>query len=620
MQISRVHNSVVFKRALTSDELTGYKKVLSKAKEKVGQTGKSIFIMPTTCLPQESELNTGIGHIASKKAQEFLGYMHDYLGFNVVEDLPAGQVAPKNGFYCAYNGSALALGNHQICPELLATSSYENLLTKEEVKEIVKNNLGAEKDKIVNFRNVMNPSGEQNNILKKAYERFKELNESSTLKQKYKNFVKENDDWLTFAREGEPDVGFYKFKQFLADEHLREGKKKLNDKGIKLAGDCLIGFSPDEVNAFPNAFKEGYSIGWGLPALDYDTILNKNSDSYKLLKRKVQLQAKRYDVIRFDAAWAYVSPVVSPHGEKRILVSNRKYMQNSILNNIEDWVKEVKPDFDLKNLIYEFDASPDVFSEFDYSSSIGDRIRIYSSEYMHSSSNSKWGYNKAFSKLGLSQDKYILGVGNHDSTPLRLIAEPKKVPENYNKNANDLQSLKDNAIKTLSEELSLSREKLDNPVEFSKAKFAEPMMSKNNQYFYMDVFGREEIFNLHGYNTTVHPEKNFAYKVPENYKKAYHSTLEQGYGFNPMDSLQKVFEAKGYDKTESKLYDEIKKYNSILSEETVAETIINKTKKSGNKTLKIALCICGALALLISGYFIFKKHKQKISKGVNTTV
>ncbi len=52
-------------------------------------------------------------------------------------------------------------------------------------------------------------------------------------------------------------------------------------------------------------------------------------------------------------------------------------------------------------------------------------------------------------------------------------------------------------------------------------------------------------FNMHQLNTTVHPEKNFAYKIPVNYKEAYHKAVQEGYGFNIMDSLEKSIQGKG---------------------------------------------------------------------------
>lgn len=626
MKISKIKtqsSKISFKRALNPNEINDYKQTLSEARNVTGQTGKSIFIMPTSCLPQTKELNTGIGHIASPKAQEFFEYMHNYLGFNVVEDLPAGQIRPVYNFYCAYKGSALELGNHQICPELLATDEYHNLLSKDELIKIVNGNVNENTDAYVNFKNVIDADGMQNKVLKNAFRRFKKLDSSLDIKKRYSKFIEENQDWLNFKRENEPDIEFFKFKQFLAEEHLKKGKNALNSKGIKLAGDCLIGFSHDEVNAFPNAFKKNHFIGmpdWGLPALNYDTILDETSDSAKLLKRKIQLHAQRYDVIRFDVGWAYVTPIITPKGEKSVLEKNRKYLNEDLLNLVEKWVKEVKgDDFDLKNLIYEFEASPDDFRAFDNNGNLipplKNRVKIHNSTYMHNYGTG-WGYNQAFLNRGWSPDSFIIGVGNHDQQPLRQIAtgtpeEIKVFDTTKNQFITIKETHKKQAIAPLSEELKISAEKLQNPIEFAKAKFAEPMMAKNNMYFYMDVFGREERFDMQGFNTTIHPEKNYAYKVPENYQKAYHSALQEGFGFNIMDSLSKVFKAKGYDKTHSALYQKIEKYREIL----ISPEIQQKIEQTMNPKKQYLGKIATALLLLIGCCgFAYKQYSEKKQK------
>lgn len=620
MRVSNIASQAVFKRALTKDELNEYKKVLSEAKKITGQTGKSIFIMPSSCLPQAKELNTGVGHIASKKAQEYFKFMHDYLGCNVIEDLPIGQTKSQKGFYSAYKSSALGLGNHQICPELLLTKEYEHLLTKKDLAEIIKANTSMEKDSIVNFKNVMDADGAQNQVLKKAFTRFKKLDETSDLIARYKKFVKENNDWLEFSRTNETDLEFYKFKQFLAEEHFYKGKAEINKIGIKYAGDCQIGFSSDEVRAFPEAFKKNHYIGmpeWGLPALNYETILDETSASHKLLKRKIQLNAKRYDIIRFDVAWAYVTPIVTPKGENAILEKNRKYMNDSLLKLIEKWVIEVKgPDFDLKNLIYEFDAGSNEFKAFDGDKLIKPlqgRVKIYGSTYMHNYDGDKWGYNRAFLERGWSPDEFIIGVGNHDPQPLRQIANniPEKIRV-FDKKTRQFVIIeeyhKQDAIRPLSEELKISKTKLQNPVEFARAKFAEPMMAKNNQYFYQDVFGRIERFDMQGFNTIEHPEKNYGRKIPENFQKAYFSALEEGFGFNVMDSLDKVFKAKGYDKKHPDLYNKIVKFSNILKEKTPQEA--EKLPKPKNKLIKI-LAGFASLGLLIGGLYYNKNKDNK---------
>ena len=75
MRINSVLSNVAFRRNLTSKEVKKYSAVLEQGKQLVGQNGKSIFIMPSSCLPQTSEFNSGIGHLSSDIAQDYLKYM-----------------------------------------------------------------------------------------------------------------------------------------------------------------------------------------------------------------------------------------------------------------------------------------------------------------------------------------------------------------------------------------------------------------------------------------------------------------------------------------------------------------------------------------------------------------
>ena len=631
-----INDKVSFGRNLTESEAKEYSQVLKEAKAITGQTGKSIFIMPTTCLPQSESYNSGIGSISSKYAQDYFDYMRTYLGFNVVEDLPAGQVDKgMNGLFCAYNGSAFALGNSQINPELLATKEFENLLTSEDLKDITNGNLGESREEFANFRNVMAHDGMQNKVLKRAYERFKNLPEDNQLRQRFITYKKENDYWLWMQEANEPDSEYYKFKQFLADEHLKIGKQKLNEKGIKLFGDFLVNFNKDEVRKNPKAFKEGHYMGlpeWGLQSLNYDEILDESSEAAQLLKKKVQLFSRRYDGIRFDVGWGYVSPLVTPEGVDKVLPENKKYLGDGLLKLIEKWVKEFKgEDFDLKNLIYEFDGDPEVFSAFNNDGTqiepLKGRVKIYGSTYMHEYDWDKWGYNEAFINKGMSPDEFILGIGNHDPQPLRQIA--LGMPDKIKGEADQFH--KPDAIQPLSRILKISKEVLENPVEFAKAKWAETMQSKNTQMFYMDVFGREERFDMQGFNTEVHPEKNYAYKVPSDYRTAYMQSIKEGFGFNPMDALEKLFVAKGFDKEHPKLFSQIVRFKNILLEDepkaavkeephkeqipqnTPAETVTQNSKHSKFKGLKKAGLWLGGLAILgYTGYKLYSRYNKEV--------
>ena len=245
------------------------------------------------------------------------------------------------------------------------------------------------------------------------------------------------------------------------------------------------------------------------------------------------------------------------------------------------------------------------------------RTKVYGSTHMHSETYDKWGYTRAFEeKLG-GKDEFILGVGNHDPQPLKQIAKGiKEEISVYDANKQEFVSIfedhKAPAIKPLAEELKLDPKSLEDPVSFSKAKHAEPLMAKNHYSFYMNVFGREERFDMQGFNTTRHPEKNYAYKVPSNYKEAYHKSLQEGYGFNVMDGMEKVFKAKGYEKSNPELYEKIVKFRDILQEKEPAKP----TRKPNNKNIKLLIAFAGIiLAGTVFGLKLSSKNQQ--NKALN---
>lgn len=642
MRVSAVNDRIAFGRELKSCEINEFVKVRDEAKKLVGQNGMSIFIVHDPCLPREKSMDTGLGNLATKEAKDFFEYMKTYLGFNTVEVLPSGEVAPFKGAYCAYAGTALSLGNHQINPYLLTTSQFEKILKPKEYNQIVEankaDNLG---EWHANFKNVMNDDSAQDNALKIAYKRFQKLPQNSKLKTGYETFVSQNNDWLepkgifkvlyknykthnfdnwpdeidknlynpdfdnekrktrinALNKEYSEEIDFYKFKQFLADSHLAIARENLNNMGVELKGDCEIGFSADEKWAYPKAFKKGSFIGmkeWGLPALDYDSITNPDSDAAKLLKRKVQLCAQRYDSIRFDVGWAYVNPKIFPADGKPYT----KYLGDTVLNFIENAVREVKgQDYDLHNLIYEFEGGDIFQNNGELLPPVKNRVKVFGTTYMHDT----WGSNDAFLKRNWSPDEFVVGVGNHDPQPLRQIANNVRdltVP--------DTQFHKEQAIMPLARILKLDPNNLQNPVEFAKAKWAEPMMAKNNQMFYMDVFGREERFDMQGLNHQF-PERIYAYKIPENYRELYHNAVQEGYGFNIMDSLEKVFKAKNLDASHPELYAQIVKFRDILNDKNVANVVEKTSKKSFAKPIAI---IGGTLLAVLAGVGIIKSNKK----------
>lgn len=646
--------NINFGRSLKKEEIQDYSDTLSCAKTQVGQTGKSILIVHDACLPQSDNVNTGVGSLSTKDSSKFFDFAKTYLGTNTIEVLPLGELSTPKPSFCSYGASALSLSNSQINPELLISDEYSNILKKDEFDEIISSNKSTQKNGLVNYENVTLDNSSQDKVIKKAFNRFQKLDNKNPLRQRYCKYISANNDWLEpkcvykilkkknggqdfscWADESErnlysldentkkakiknilksdkEEAEFFKFKQFIADEHLKKGKDSLNKKGLKLYGDCLIGFSQDEVWSNPKAFKQNYTIGWGLPALNFDTIKDTNSESAKLLKRKVGLAANRYDSIRFDVGWAYVAPIVSPQGQPKNFDRDRKYMGDSVLKMIESEVQDVKnkngENFSPKDLIWEFDADGNTFRMFDGDKLIQpvkNRTKIYGNTYMHDYNGDVWGSNDAFLKRGWSPDEFIIGVGNHDPQPLRQIAD--NIPNHVN---NRVEYYKAPAADALSKILKIPRQNLDNPSEFAKAKFAEPMMARNNQVFYMDVFGRSETFDSHNF----YDGNRYRYKIGSNFVSDYMKAIKEGYGFNPMDALEKVFVARGLDKTEPKLFQRIVKYKHILLEdepskpvEPQPKPVLHKTQKIKNKSMIVigaivATCIGGVLSFKSSLY------------------
>lgn len=617
----RVTNSTIlnFKRRLLPNEEAEYSAVLKQGKEKIGNTGHSMLIVPSSSLPQS--INTGVGNLLDKEGIKFIDFAKQYWGINYIQLLPEGQFKHHGEKFLPYSGSAFDLGNQLINPELLTTEDFGKLLSKEDVAKISDFNNTMFADKKVNFENVLTKHSSTEGILRIAY---KELLKADTDKKKellneIESFKEKNKEWLEpkaifealsakyssndtrnwnefdhnfyntevvplekrlFAIEGirnselGHEMGFYEFKQYLAENHLAQAKNELNKKGIKLSGDMLAGFSHDEVWANPKAFIKDSTIGWGLPALNFDT-----PEGEKILREKVRNFAKRYDGIRIDASWAYVAqPVINnTTGDK-----TKKEYSSKILDIIDEEVLNIKgKNFNLENITHEFITNPKNFNLFDgleLTPVVRDRVKIYNSYNI----STDWATSSAFKERGWKDGSYILGLSNHDSYPIRIEFE------NIAK--------REQQIEVLSKLLKIPKEKINNIQGFIQAKFAEPLRSKHNMFFFVEALNI-----LDRYKDNRNSAEDYRIKIPNNYQEKYFEALEKGEGFNIMDSLEKAFVAEGLDKKENKLFKKIVKYRKILQ----------KPEKSISKRLKIIISSLTIGTTAILGWIFINKKKPK---------
>ncbi len=651
-------NNLAFRRRLTNDEETQLRKITGQAKEVLGNTGNSVLIVHDACLPQAQTRNTGVANISGKDSAQFFDFAKTYFGVNTIEVLPQGEFvrAHSNGLVSAYSYSAFGLNDSLINPEALTRPAWRNIMTTEEFDSIVAANNAADKASTVRFEKINAPGSEFQVQIKNAFDRFMALDKNDSLRVEFEAYKTENADWLEpkvvysilkrrnggrefdnwagqldknlynpryseserqaridgLLRTNKTEAEFFRFKQFVAEKHLQEGRELLHGKGLKLFGDMPIGFSPQERWANPAAFLPDYYTGandWKMPCLNFRDITASDSASAKLLRRKAALNARRYDGIRFDVSWLYIMPkmVNSQTGSVE-----RMYYGDEVLKMMEDEIRRVQGDkFSMQNLIHEVKAGKDDFSIFNggkLDSALSGRVAIFESENLSHS----WGNNDYYAKtLGLSGDSYILGIGDHTAQPLRQIAD----------GINDLVASANNAGPVIRKDAQaevlahIFNEPVENflkPAEFIRSKFADIMSARHNFIFFMDALGGMSRFDSQGLNGKA----NYAYKISADFKEKYHALLQKGLAFNLPDVLARALEKEGLQNQHRGLYDKLCKFAKILKEKEVNDTsaIIKKTTGS-NRWKTIAIAGVSLFALGFMALALRKKSDEKHSKS-----
>ncbi len=351
---------------------------------------------------------------------------------------------------------------------------------------------------------------------------------------------------------------FEYFKQFIADKQQKESRKFLNSQDIKLYGDCLIGFSQSEMWANKDCFRENLYYGgpdpecpetnyiqpWGLPALDYTKLGNCNNPDNlsqlgevgKLLYDKYITFFKRYDGIRLDAAWQFVTP----------------FIYKAINGNYEE-VKLPEINFTIFNIMKA--AAKNVFgNKFDENNpdnimlelvgiSAGKSREMTINTYPHLYTTSYAEYDETpakFLEKGYKDEKFYVGTGCHDNESLVNLAKYdfkrenhlNGIKQNYN---SDIKELKFNNDEY--NNLSCYEQNLEN---FRTAKFAEIFTTAKQFFTLPDMFGMSERINISGKSS---PD-NWTVRIPSDFEKFYFSQLSKGYGLNLPKALANALAMK----------------------------------------------------------------------------
>ncbi len=574
-----------FKKALPTGMKPDFAQTIKEVKTALGiNEGLSLLKLDTASFPANIGQDTGVGKLNSQKAIDLIKFLTFYTGTKAVKIFPFGQQTKSWGhYYCPYNKTAMTIGEENInLFNLLNKEKYGDILKEEDIKSLRVRSSGS-----INYENELGVTEYYPILqpLRKAFDNFKNHLSTPELEQKFEDFkqkkyVKEYYPRLAlypYLKDKEPDlfknfrtskekqekfiqyqekykdeIEFFKFRQFIADKEHFEAKEKLNSEGIKLFGDCLIGFSNQEFWAHPDAFVEGGGVGWSLPALNDKKLLCKKSLANKVFNDKISFYLEHFDGIRFDVGWWYAyTRVETKDGVKE------RDMKHKVFDFIEKRAKEIKgKDFDTRNLIYEMDGFSHLYhwNTMKPLENVKNIVSVLTTEYENDYGNhgAGWGHPEFLLKNGFSQDEFIIGTNNHDGENLRILAESKS-KENRQKRAD--------SISVLAKVLNIPAKVLEDSKEFVKAKFAQLYTTKNQFLFYVDVLGAKNIIDNH----TVNP-KNYRMRLNDNFESQYHTSLQNGNGFNIMESLKLVLKSRRLDENYPDLYQKVCYYADYLRE------------------------------------------------------
>lgn len=616
---SAVYSNYNFGRAFTTQEKKAYSALLSDARKELEIKDTSAIVFDFN-VPSKVGEDTAIGTTWSDAMKDFISFVKDMTGITSIQLQPQGKI--EMGNRSPYSGTTFAYGEHIIDLSKLTTEEYGYILPKKVVTDLDKNYPADKKQRSyrTNYEYVL-PAQEK--ALKIAFENFKNSNlqdEFASFKDRndkwlereslftaltkhygtsdYKKwdkidanlFDEEVPETLRQKRieqiksQYSEEIEYENFVQFIADKQQRESHEFLNEENIKLYGDCLIGFSQSEMWAHKDCFRENLYYGgpdpncpetngiqtWGLPALDYtklgecseDGDLSKLGSTGKLLYDKYEEFFNRYDGIRVDAAWQFVTPFVYQAVNGKYNEVQLPEINMTIFNIIKAAAKgKATPD----NIMLELVGM-----------SAGKSREMTLNKYPHLYTTAYAEYDenpKKFMEKGYERDNFYVGVGCHDNDSLVNMAK-----DDHKRTLHSDDMLVNYG--TLQSDFSFANsDKYEN---FRNAKFAE-IFSTAKQFFTLtDMFGMSQRINISGKTS---PD-NWAVRIPSDYERFYHSQLSNGYGLNTPKALAGGLLMNGYGKN----YPLVKKLNEaaeiLRSSGPMTEQEANEAEKQGKLTKK----------------------------------
>ena len=591
-----------FQRAFSTAERKTLDKIQNEARKELGieETGAIIFDFN---MPSAYGKNYCIGTLNSKTAPEFIKFLKDISSVNKIQASPQGELqyskTDNRTYYTTspYSGTTFTLGAHTIALERLCDKEYGNLLDRKYIKSLDENYSGSKLDREYktdyDYVLGLDHDGVIFQALNKAYENFKNSDNINLIKE-FEQFKNElSDDVLKNleydTKQFHESLDFLEFCQFIAFKQHMETKEELNKQGIKYFGDCLICFSPKEIEAHPNCFKKGLYTGvedpncpetnniqgWWTPSLNYDNLGKFNEqgeivelgETGKLLYNKFRNFLKLYDGIRLDAFWQYVTPF---EYNKDLKGGYKDSLGNKILKIIE------KASFDTKGYF-----SPDdyVLELVGYGTKTARDLTRNIYPHVFSTAYAEYNENPTDLRqnMGYQDGKFIIGMANHDNdTMVNMSRDENKRNTHW--------PILHRALKDGIHHLGYDNKRYHSQPpkdrteqDFRTAKAAEIFTTAKQYYTLTDLFGMSDKIN----NTGKIDDNNWKVRIPSDYEKFYYTQLSKGYGIDFPKCYEIALRAKG--SQNYNLINQLHKASEILASDGPM------TQKEADKMQKLEL-------------------------------
>lgn len=581
MKISQSAYNYNFGRAFTTSEKKAYFDLLKDARKELDIKDTCAIVFDFN-VPSKVGEDTSIGTTWSDSMKGFVSFVKEMTGINSIQLQPQGKI--QMGNRSPYSGTTFAYGEHIIDLSKLTTPEYGSILPKKVVTDLDEKYPADKKqrDFRTNYEYVL-PAQEK--ALRLAYSNFKnsDLNDDfAKFKAENANWVEKESLFVALSKhygtqdfsqwseldanlfdkstpedqrnarikeiksQYSEEIDFENFVQFIADKQQKESHEFLNESNIQIYGDCLIGFSQSEMWANKDCFRENLFYGgpdpncpetngiqtWGLPALDYtklgecseDGDISKLGSTGKLLFDKYEQFFKRYDGIRVDAAWQFVTPFVYEAVNGNYNPVQLPEINMTIFNIIKAAAKGRA-------------TSDNIMLEL-VGMSAGKSREMTLNKYPHLYTTAYAEYDenpRKFMEKGYKRDNFYVGVGCHDNDSLVNLAKDE------GKRSVHSRDILTNYGTPQSDFAFANSDKYEN---FRNSKFAE-IFSTAKQFFTLpDMFGMAQRINISGKSS---PD-NWAVRIPADYERFYHSQLSKGYGLNMPKALAGGMLMNGFSK------------------------------------------------------------------------